>query len=157
LTPYQLGSRVWPGLSKLTEEMGEVGQVVGKILGNEGRPIHYDGSDLIKRMGEEIADLSAATRVFIQLNGYDGSWVLAREQQKYHLFLKWHLDNLEDAPDDIPEKELAAWRRVLGEGSVDHYQLYWAWRIYPRAMFASIFIGVILATLPAFLLWVLTR
>lgn len=155
--PYQLGSRVWPGLSKLIEEFGEVGEVAGKIIGNEGRPVHFNGDNLIVRMGEEIADASAATRVFIQLNGYDDGWVLAREQEKYHLFLKWHSDALEDKPDDQIEAKPPWWHRLMGVGSEDHYQVYWAWRVYPRAMFYSVFFGVALATIPGLLLWVLTR
>lgn len=157
MTPYQLGSRVWPGLSKLTEEMGEVGQVVGKILGSEGRKVHFDGTNLVKRIGEEVADLSAATRVFIQLNGFDGGWVLERERRKYHLFLKWHFDNLEDKPDDQLEPKRSWINRLLGEGGEDHYQVYWAWQIYPRAVVYAIFFGICLAILPALVLFLFTR
>lgn len=164
MQPYQLGSRVWPCLAKLLEETGEVSEIGGKIIGNGGRPIHYDGTNLIRRMGEEVADLSAATRVFIQLNGYDDGWVLAREQEKYHLFLKWHFDNLEDKPDEITEMDLGLlgrfWRRVgrfLGVGSDTHYQIYWAWRVYPQAMFHTAFLGVMLGALPGIGLWIFLR
>jgi hypothetical protein len=44
--PYSIGSTVWPGLSKLVEEMGEVGQVVGKLIATGGDPAHRDGTDL---------------------------------------------------------------------------------------------------------------
>lgn len=156
--PFQLGSRTWPGLSKLIEEAGEVGQVAGKIVANGGDREHWDGTDLIVRMGKEIADLSAATRAFIQLNGYDGGWVLAREQQKYHLFLKWHFDNLPDKPDDRPEPK--GWGRIarfFGAGSDDHYQIFWAWRVYPRAMLNTLLVGLLIGAVPGILLFALIR
>lgn len=33
---FSLGSRTWPGLSKLVEECGEVLQIAGKIMGTGG-------------------------------------------------------------------------------------------------------------------------
>jgi NTP pyrophosphatase (non-canonical NTP hydrolase) len=142
--PYNLGSRVWPGLSKLTEEAGEVIQVAGKIMGTGGEHEHWDGSNLLRRAGEEVADLSAACRVFFQLNGLDGApWVLEREQHKYRLFLKWHFDNLEDKPDQTgaPKVGWAKWQRLAGAGSDLHYQIYWAWRIYRRAVVTTMVVG----------------
>lgn len=135
--PFQLGSRVWPGLSKLTEEAGEVCQVAGKIMGTGGDPDHWDGSDLRVRMGQEVADLSAACRAFFQLNGYDGApWVLEREIEKYHQFLIWHHDNLEDKPDGVGEgpQPYSKFQRWLGAGGELHHQIYWSWRVYRSAM-----------------------
>ena len=43
--PYSIGSDVWPGLSKLAEESGEVVQVIGKIVADE-----------VKRTIPELAD-----------------------------------------------------------------------------------------------------
>lgn len=139
---YSLGSRHWGGLSKLTEEAGEVIQVAGKIMGNGGQAEHWDGTNLRKRMGEEVADLSAAVRCFILLNGYDGApWVLEREQTKLAQFLQWHADNLEDKEDGIGNdtvvkqpKPFNRFERFLGAGGDLHRQIYWCWRVYPRAV-----------------------
>lgn len=162
---FQLGSRVWPGLAKLLEEAGEVSEIGGKIVGNDGKHIHYDGTRLDVRIAEEVADLSAACRAFFQLNGYDGApWVLRREIDKYSKFLRWHNENLEDKPDGITQMDYGLIGRVgrrvgrfLGVGSDAHYQIYWSWRVYPQAMFHTLFIGVMLGALPGIALFVFTR
>lgn len=155
---FMLGSRVWPGLSKLVEEAGEVQQVAGKLMGIGGKPDHWDGTNLRVRMGEEVADLSAACRAFFVLNGFDGApWVLEREKIKYNLFLKWHVDNLEDKPEGIgvPEKR-SWWRKFIGDGSDLHYQIYWAVRVYPSAlrhtMAVFFMLGFVVATILAFVM-----
>lgn len=138
---YSLGSRHWPGLSKLVEEAGEVCQVGGKILGNGGNPDHWGGTNLEIRMGEEVADLSAACRAFLQLNGYDGApWVLEREIHKHRQFLAWHSENLADLPDDGPaQRGYGRLARFFGAGSDLHYQIFWAWRVYRAAMLNTMF------------------
>lgn len=149
--PFQLGSRIWPGLSKLTEEAGEVCQVAGKIMGTGGSPDHWDGTDLRVRMAEEVADLSAACRAFFQLNDYAGSpWVLEREIQKYRQFIAWHNDNLEDKPDEVGEgpKGYSRLARWFGAGSDLHHQIYWSWRVYPSAMVHTAFLFLMLGLMP---------
>jgi NTP pyrophosphatase (non-canonical NTP hydrolase) len=61
---YSIGSKKWPGTSKLIEEMGELAQVLGKLIGNDGAPAHWDGTDLRERLIEEIADVVAALNFF---------------------------------------------------------------------------------------------
>lgn len=159
-TAYQLGSRVWPGLSKLLEEAGEMCQVGGKIMGTGGEKDHWDGSDLIRRAGEEVADLSAACRVFIQLNGFDGApWVLQREQEKYRQFLAWHFDTLEDREDGIGERKAgySKWQRRFGMGSDLHYQIYWACRVYPAAVAHTGILGFLLGTTFSTFCWLMLR
>lgn len=160
MAPFQLGSRVWPGLSKLTEEAGEVVQVAGKLMGTGGDHDHWDGTDLRVRIAQEVADLSAACRAFFQLNDYAGSpWVLEREIQKYHQFIDWHNENLEDKPDEVGEgpKPYSRFARWLGAGGELHHQIYWSWRVYPSAMFHTLFLGVMLGSVPGILLWALLR
>lgn len=103
---FSLGSRTWPGLSKLVEECGEVLQIAGKIMGTGGAVQHWDGKgDLDERIALELCDLFAAARAFFQLNGFDGNPVyIQREIQKYRQFLKWHSENLPDKDDSITEE-----------------------------------------------------
>lgn len=41
---FSLGSKVWPGTSKLLEEMGELQQVLGKLIAVAGSTEHWDGA-----------------------------------------------------------------------------------------------------------------
>lgn len=157
---FGFGSRVYPGLAKLVEEAGEVQQVAGKLIMTNGEPNHWDGSDLSVRIAEEVADLSGACRAFFQLNGYDGApWVLEREIAKWQQFLEWHAENLEDNPDDVPVV-MHRWNRfqkAIGCGSDLHYEIYWAWRVYPEAlktgMLAAFGIGCLLTNI----IWLFVR
>ena len=88
--PYSIGSTLWPGLSKLIEECGEVSQVVGKLLGTGGESAHWDGSDLRLRLQEELGDLLAAIDFVMLRNGLDFSAIQARRSRKYELFNLWH-------------------------------------------------------------------
>lgn len=89
---FSIGSQVWPGTSKLLEEMGELTQVLGKLMGTGGEVEHWDGSNLRKRMLEEIADLQAAIQFFQAKNftADDDDKISLRVQEKLHLFSEWH-------------------------------------------------------------------
>jgi len=65
---FSIGSKVWPGMSKVIEEMGELQQVFGKLMGTGGEANHWDGSDLRKRVLEELADVYAAVQFFVAQN-----------------------------------------------------------------------------------------
>ena len=89
-----LGSDMWPGLSKLAEEAGEVLQVIGKIMGAHGRQTYYDGSNLRERLLEEGADLMAALVFVIERNtsGEDSQEFLTFEERvemKLKKFILW--------------------------------------------------------------------
>jgi NTP pyrophosphatase (non-canonical NTP hydrolase) len=88
--PYSIGSDVWPGLSKLIEECGEVIQVAGKLLGTGGNTTHWDGSDLRVRLQEELADLTAAIAFVGDFCDLDLTAVEGRIDAKYALFEQWH-------------------------------------------------------------------
>lgn len=92
--PYAFGSRHIPGLSKLIEENGEVGQVAGKIMGLGHMGDHWDGTNLKARLEDELADLQAAIEVFARLNALNHVRMYERACAKRDLFLKWHADGL---------------------------------------------------------------
>jgi len=91
---YSIGSSKWNGLSKLIEECGEVSQVAGKIIGNDGALQHWDGSNLRRRMRQELADLLAAIDFFMVTNGlaYDVQ-IQSRRKRKLKRFIKWNKEN----------------------------------------------------------------
>jgi NTP pyrophosphatase (non-canonical NTP hydrolase) len=88
--PYAIGSIHCPGLSKLSEEAGEVVQVIGKTMGAGGLVEHWDGSDLRLRLVEEIADVMAACSFVIKANGLDALAIAQRRQKKLAIFRRWH-------------------------------------------------------------------
>lgn len=102
--PYAIGSKHWPGLSKLAEEAGEVMQVVGKILGTGGESAHWDGSDLRVRLVEELGDLIAATEFVAEMNGLDVVAIVERSRTKLDTFRRWHAEQA-DTPTPAPKAE----------------------------------------------------
>ncbi len=93
-TPFSIGASVWPGLSKLIEEAGEVQQVCGKLVQTGGASAHWDGSDLRKRLEEEIADLLAACRFVMESNDLNVADIVFRSLDKLAMFKRWHEENL---------------------------------------------------------------
>lgn len=112
---FSIGGELWAGLSKLIEESGETAdllpelilskllgrlqQVAGKIIGNEGRPDHWDGSHLPTRLEEELGDLTAAINFVIDHNALDRVAVMTRAARKRILFEQWHIETLERRKD----------------------------------------------------------
>jgi hypothetical protein len=94
---FSIGSRVWPGLSKLLEEMGELQQVAGKLIAIRGNTDHWDGTDLRERFIEEMADVKAALEFFQGKNfsHADDRRIADRAREKFNTFVEWH--NNEDA------------------------------------------------------------
>lgn len=87
---FAIGSDTWPGLSKITEEAGEVLQVVGKLVGTGGEIMHWDGSNLLDRLIEEIGDVLAACEFVITVNKINKDLIDKRRKQKLALFFQWH-------------------------------------------------------------------
>jgi len=87
---FAIGSNIWPGLSKITEEAGEVLQVIGKLLGTGGEIMHWDGSNLLERLIEEVGDVLAACDFVISVNNIDINLIEKRREEKLALFFKWH-------------------------------------------------------------------
>lgn len=107
--PYGIGSDMWPGLSKLIEECGEVIQVAGKILGTGGTAAHWDGTDLRERLTEELADLGAAMAFVGDHNDLDADALTERMDTKYALFEQWHTEHQgPTSPDAAPSPVVPA-------------------------------------------------
>lgn len=87
---FSIGSSVWPGISKLIEECGEVTQVAGKLMGSKGDPAHWDGSDLKKRLESELGDLLAAVSFVETHCRLDLVAISDRRKEKRALFEQWH-------------------------------------------------------------------
>lgn len=89
---FSIGSDVWPGTSKVIEEMGEALQVLGKLIGTGGDPTHWDGSDLRERLVEELGDVLGAIWFFTlcNLSVQELIDVNERSDAKRLLFEQWH-------------------------------------------------------------------
>lgn len=92
--PYAIGSDHWPGVSKLIEELGELEQVLGKLIATGGETAHWDGSDLRRRFVEEIGDVLAACRFFAHenLDPEENIAISSRQRQKERTFRQWHAE-----------------------------------------------------------------
>jgi NTP pyrophosphatase (non-canonical NTP hydrolase) len=88
-----IGGIMWPGLSKLIEECGEVLQVVGKLMGSAGSTDHWSG-DLNQMLIEELGDLRAAITFFMEANAIDSASVSVRHREKLAKFWEWHRNTL---------------------------------------------------------------
>jgi len=78
------------GLAKLAEELGELQQVVGKMLAY-GTGDHPDGKGkLLDRFEEEAADVMAAILFSVQTHGADQEKIAARAEKKFERFNEWH-------------------------------------------------------------------
>ena len=80
------------GLAKLSEELGELQQVVGKMLAYGTGP-HPDGTEsLLAKFEEEAADVCAAVTFVSQTHGADPDRIRVRAALKLDRFQKWHAD-----------------------------------------------------------------
>ena len=88
--PYCIGSDEWNGLSKLIEELGELQQVCGKLIGVEGSAAHWS-YNLNDKFIEEIGDECSAIDFFTYANFDEEDINKMKEQsdKKYHLFKQW--------------------------------------------------------------------
>ncbi len=89
LPPGAIGSTTWPGTSKLTEECGELLQVLGKIAAYPGGE-HPDGTDIVARLHDELADVMAAAEYVIDANRLDAVKIHERIRDKAARFWGWH-------------------------------------------------------------------
>jgi NTP pyrophosphatase (non-canonical NTP hydrolase) len=87
---FAIGDKVWPGISKLIEECGEVVQVCGKLLGTGGKEVHWEGSNLRERLVEELGDLLGAIRFVAKWNKIDVWQIEHRAELKLRRFESWH-------------------------------------------------------------------
>lgn len=89
---YTIGSDVWPGLSKVIEEMGEALVVLGKIIGTGGETEYWGGRDLRPEILEELADVRGSIAYFSEHNFTDDEVeeLLTRSEMKRDRFNDWH-------------------------------------------------------------------
>jgi hypothetical protein len=90
---FAFGDDLWPGLAKLTEECGEVLQIVGKLMMTHGGRAHWSG-DLRQMLLDEVADVEAAIVFFVRhnLNHAESHAMARRVTQKVAKFEQWHAD-----------------------------------------------------------------
>ncbi len=89
--PGAIGSKVWPGALKVAEECAELIQVCMKLIAfPEG--VYPDGTDLLKNLSDERADVTAAITFMGAANGLHNDW--GREEQKVDQFHTWHEEGL---------------------------------------------------------------
>lgn len=92
-TPYSIGARVWPGLAKLSEECGELIQVLSKIIAIQGEESydHWDGTNMITRLEEELGDVLAAMHYFgVENSALNLDNIAKRKAMKVERFTFWH-------------------------------------------------------------------
>lgn len=91
--PYSIGSEIWPGLSKLVEECGEVLEVAGKLIATGGEVRHWGrNTSLAQLLQDEIADVMAACHFIVEVNPehLDIDEVYRRVHDKVTKFRGWH-------------------------------------------------------------------
>jgi NTP pyrophosphatase (non-canonical NTP hydrolase) len=87
---FSIGGSLWPGISKLIEECGEVLLTAGKLIGSRGVVEHWDGSNLLLALQDELAGLLAAISFVTTKNALDQSYMAKRLDEKLARFNKWH-------------------------------------------------------------------
>lgn len=89
---FSQASDTWPGLAKLSEECGEVVQVIGKFVQSGATGFYQDGSataDLPAMLSDEMADLYAALDFVYRRCPVDREAISARRTRKLRLFEEW--------------------------------------------------------------------
>lgn len=89
---YSIGSDVWPGASKVIEEMGEALQIFGKLIGAGGNTEYWGGLDLRAKLVEELGDVYATIGYFIDRNltNWEVIEIFERAKMKQQRFDSWH-------------------------------------------------------------------
>jgi len=81
------------GRAKLTEEAGEVLQILGKMQQYPNQDAHPDGlGSLRQRLWEELADLAGSVMFVMdamEMTEDEFQAFLARREEKYNLFHQW--------------------------------------------------------------------
>ena len=91
---FTIGCKDWPGISKVVEEAGELGQVCGRLIQMKGEREHFSGADLVHDLEDEIADTMAAIHYLMDHNpSLDHDRIAERQATKYQRFNDWHAEN----------------------------------------------------------------
>lgn len=92
---FAIGDKIWPGVSKLVEECGELVTEFGKLMGSRGDQHHWSGN-LVERIENEMGDVLAAVDFVLE-----HCWLLSKEQvqtrreKKLAIFRQWHMEDPE--------------------------------------------------------------
>lgn len=86
---YAIGSTVWPGLSKLIEESGELQQRLAQLA---AYPLlnHPTLKNQQRRLEEELGDVLATLWFFTSVNALNYKFIERRAKTKFTKFKKWH-------------------------------------------------------------------
>jgi NTP pyrophosphatase (non-canonical NTP hydrolase) len=90
---FGFSSKVYPGLAKLVEETGELVHVLSRVIATDGGPFDFDGNLHQHKVQNEIADVFAAARFFIEENGLESDYINKRAEEKLILFRGWKNSN----------------------------------------------------------------
>jgi NTP pyrophosphatase (non-canonical NTP hydrolase) len=92
--PYSIGASLWPGISKLVEECGELLQVCGKLQAYPDGD-HPDGAgDLVERLCDEMGDVFAALAFVRNENELSFAHINRRRAVKLAQFEEWHHEEI---------------------------------------------------------------
>jgi NTP pyrophosphatase (non-canonical NTP hydrolase) len=86
---FGLSSKVYPGLAKLIEETGELAHVLSRVIATDGGPFDFDGNLHQHKVQNEIADVFAAAKFFVEENGLNDGYINKRAGEKLILFRGW--------------------------------------------------------------------
>lgn len=76
-------------MSKLVEEIGELGQVLGKLMGSRGDINHWSGN-LNDMLYEELSDVEASIAFLVEKCALDKARIADRVAMKLARFEGWH-------------------------------------------------------------------
>lgn len=80
----------WTGLAKVGEEAAEVVQEVMKVIATDGDLIYGNGMELCEQhLWDELGDLIAAIRYFVEKNSVPVSYLEARATLKRLQYEEW--------------------------------------------------------------------
>lgn len=91
---------MWFGIGKLTEEIGELQQVIGKLIPFPTGDHPDGGPPLRLRLIDELADVRAALTYFAgqNLTKEECSYLMERCGRKVLLFERWGLSGIPSQP-----------------------------------------------------------
>jgi hypothetical protein len=107
------------GLAKLAEELGELQQVVGKMLAyihlrRTRLENHPDGTILLERLEQEIADVQASISFVEHKLNLNSIQIIQRRHVKLTKFFEWEKDTCEPRHEHIAPGSwcsVCGWRR----------------------------------------------
>lgn len=91
---FAIGDKKWPGVSKLVEEIGELGQVLGKLMGSRGETDHWSGN-LLDMLYDEMGDVLGAIHFVAEYCKLDWERIEKRATMKLMKFRRRHLEDPE--------------------------------------------------------------